>query len=145
MQYPGIVDMTGEVEMIQVNDKVDFLVYHKLETIANNVLPGKGFGNETGGTQEVTGMAALVISWKSKIRMEAHEMEALLKDNLPHDTIKINGQQSKVFAGITTFDKLSLLQREFTRIELNYPDLIFFEMRYRIESTYIKSCLPVCN
>ena len=145
VSYPGIIDEAGEVEMVQVNDKVDFLVYHKLENIANNVLPGKGFGNETGELQEITTLAALVIAWRSKIKMAAHDLEMLLKDNLPNDPIKLNGQKSKIFAGISTFDKITLLQREYTRIEINYPDLIFFEMRYRIETSYKKNCVPVCN
>ena len=149
--YPGIADFKGEVLMIDVNDSYDLTLFHKLETIVNTLVLNKGYGDNPGELQEAASMAVLVIAWKSKIKMEAHELEARLKNSLPLMPLKYKNedghtvQTSRLTAGASTFDKTALLQREYTRVELNFPDLILFEMKYLVNSTYKKECLEICK
>jgi hypothetical protein len=147
--YPGIADEKGEVEMLEVNDKYDLLLYHKLETILNSTVPGKSFGNDF-ALLEVANMAVMIIAWRNKIKRQAYELEAILKQTLLSTVNKLNDenktvQKSRIYPGFSTFDKTGLLQREFTRVELNFPELIIFELKYRVESTYKNGCVEICK
>ena len=144
-RFPAMVDNNGEATMIDVDDSYQIIIYHKLESIANNILPKQAFGDSQGELQEVANMAIMVIAFRDKIRKPAYWLEAALKDGIPQN-MKMSDDSGKqiqlsfIKIGNSSFDKLALLQREFSEVELNYPNLIVFETKYRIESTYKQGC-----
>lgn len=143
IKYPSTIDNDGEVTMIAIDDTYQLVMYHRLESITNSQA-AKGFGDSRGDMLEVANLALIVYAFKDKIRKSAHHLEALLKDAIPEDTkITVDSKvvQTSLFkVGNSSFDKLGLLTREFTEVEVNYPNLIAFEMKYRIESTWRKGC-----
>lgn len=149
-RFPGIIDTYGEVQAIIADDCYQVIIYHKLEAIVNTVIPKTGFGDGQGDQLETANMAVIVMAFRDKVKKPGYILEAALKNASPEKT-KITGNtgqhlQSSVFRiGNSSFDKLGLLSREFSEVELNYPNLIVFEMKYRIESTWRKGCFDACN
>lgn len=149
IRYPAIVDNDGEVRMIDIDDGYSIILYHKVEGIVNSMVARKGYGDESGGQLETANMSLMLFAWRNKIRRPAWWFEAVIKDQV-FETMKLETrdlgvlQRSKVIIGNSSFDKLSILQREFSEIELNYPNLIAIEIKYRIESNWKKGCFSSC-
>jgi hypothetical protein len=149
-RYPSVIDMYGEVTRIIIDDGYALIAYHKVENVANGIDQKSGYGNSRGNIVEVANMALMVYAFRRKVKREAWWIEAMIKDKLP-DTLNISDRQGKLLQRsvvrpvMTSYDKLGLLQREYTEVQLNYPDLMVFEMKYRVESTWSKGCFSNCS
>jgi hypothetical protein len=148
-RYPSTVTHDGEVQEIMPDDRFDLLLYHKLESIQNTVDTSKGFGKDAANF-EVANMSVMVFGFRDKLRREAYWLEAALKDGMPDMlTTKDNHhkliQEARLKPGNSSFDKMALLAREFSEVELNFPNILVFEMKYRIESTWKKGCFNQIN
>lgn len=149
IKYPAIVDDDGEGTMIDLDDVYHLIWWHRLESIANTVLP-KGFGDAPGDTQETVNMGIVVAAFRDKIRKPGYWIEAVLKDKMPSQSYTSNKaggriQRSAYKPGNSNFDKAGLLSREYTQVELNYPNVIFFEMKYQIINNFKKGCFDICE
>ncbi|GEO08774.1 hypothetical protein [Segetibacter aerophilus] len=144
MRYPGVICNTGEVMQISINDQLAIQLYHKIDSITNGIDTKGGFGDEAGRNTEVANMSLIVTAFRNQVLKPAHWIEGILKSILPATMDFQAGQTSVVKPGTSSFDKLGLLAREFSEVELNYPEVIFFEMKYRIESTWKKGCIAPC-
>lgn len=140
MRYPAVVDNDGEATMIEVDDVYPVTIYHRIESIANGLAPTKQQFGRTPELTEVVNMSMVVISFRDRIRKNAYWLENIIKDKLPD---KISGASIRV--GTSNFDKLSLLAREFTEVDLAYQQLIFFETKYQITTIYKKGCIDQCK
>jgi hypothetical protein len=148
-RYPSIVTHDGEVKEIMPDDRFHLLLYHRLESISNSVDPTKGYGGSAANL-EVANMSVMVFGFRDKLRREAYWLEAALKDGMPDTlTTKDNHhkliQEARLKPGNSSFDKMALLGREFSEVELNFPNILVFEMKYRIESTWKKGCFTQIN
>jgi hypothetical protein len=150
VRFPAMVDNDGEAKMIDVDDSYDMIIYHKLESINNSLVAKNGFGDSRGDLLEAANMSLMVYAFRDKIHRTSYWLEAAMKDSML-DRIPVTNKDGKVVqtsviqAGNSSFDKLGLLQREYSEIELNYPNLIVFELKYSIQSTYKKGCLDACG
>ncbi len=144
VKYPAIVDNDGEVKMIDIDDNFYLILYHKIDSITNGQTT-KGYGDQM-NVLETANMSLVVFAFINKLRLSSHRLEAILKDSLPENT-KITSadgeflQRSSFKVANSSFDKLALLQREFSEVELNFSTLIAFEMKYQIISTWNKGCI----
>ncbi len=149
-KYPAIVGLDGDAVvdetrngMIDIDDDYALNIYHRIESIANSSTK-QGFGDTIGDMQEIANMGLMVIAFRNKSNIVAHKFEAFLKDSLPVTTkITIDGStvQTSIFKiGNSSFDKLQLLAREYAEVEVNYPELVVFEMKYQIQSIWKKRC-----
>lgn len=150
-KFPAVIDNNGDAvvdenrySMIDIDDDYKISIYHRLESITNSTAK-QGFGDDPGNSIEVANMAVIVIAFRNGTGIIPHKLEALLKDTIPYKFRKmVNGkevQQSVFKVGNSNFDKLQLLNREYSEVEINYPDLIMFEMKYQITTTYKKGCI----
>jgi hypothetical protein len=149
-KYPAVIDINGDAivdgtrySMIDVDDDFGLSIYHRLESIANSQTKN-GFGDTPGDMVETANMAALVIAFRNKSNIIAHQFEAFLKDTIPvgykhHKNNKIV-QTTDIKVGNSNFDKMQLLTREFVGVEVNYPELVFFEMKYTLRNVWKKGC-----
>jgi|GEM_PF-5929817 len=150
-KYPAIINANGDAvigdnrySMIDLDDDYALTIYHRLESIANSVSK-VGFGDNAGDLIETANLALLAFAFRKDVNYASYDLEAILKDSIPTSQ-KITKDQkvvqvSKFKVGNSSFDKLQLLAREYAEIEVNFPDLIAFEMKYQIESTWKKGCL----
>lgn len=147
-RYPAIMQDDGEAKMITPDDCFKLIVYHKLDSIINGQLKG-GYGDSKGDLLETANLSLMVMAFRNGIALKAHELESHIKLNIKDQiTIRTEAstvQTSAITFGSSQFDKLPLLQREYSDVELNYQDLIFFEMKYKIESRYNKACFTPCK
>lgn len=150
LRYPSIIDNDGEVTKIAMDDDYKVIVYHKVESVINSVDAKSGYGTSRGNLTEAANMALMLFAFRRKTRKEAWWFEAVIKDFLP-EMLKIEDgtnkllQRSLIKIGNSSYDKLALLQREYSEVQLNYPDLMVLEMKYRIESTWSKGCFIKCG
>lgn len=151
VRFPGIPTNHGEVKPIVLEDQKHFILYHRLESISNQLSRKLAVGDSLGDQLEVANMAVIVLAWRHQVKKPAYWIEAVLKDTMPAGAMRITDdagmlmQVSFIKAGVSTFDKLGLINREYSELELNFPMLMMFEMKYTIESTYKKGCLDVCS
>ena len=149
-KYPAIIESTGDAivdetrySMIDIDDEYGLSIYHRVESIANSQSK-QGFGDTPGDMVEVANMAVLVIAFRNKSNIVAHQFEAFLKDTMPiGDKHRIDNkvvQTTDIKPGNSNFDKMQLLSREFTEVEVNYPELVFFEMKYTLRNVWKKGC-----
>jgi hypothetical protein len=150
LRYPALIDNDGEVTMIMVDDSYDIIFYHKVETITNALAPKSSYGDSYGNLLETANMSLIVMAFRNKVRKPAWWFESAIKDQAK-DTIKLNTaeniflQRSVIRFGNSSFDKLSLLQREYSEVALNYPNIIVLELKYSIQSIWKKGCFLNCN
>lgn len=149
IRYPGLIDDDGEVKMIDVDDNYHVIIYHKVESIVNTIVAKSGYGNSMGNYLETANMSVMFLAFRDKVRKAAWWFEAAIKDQV-QETVKLECnnvflQRSNIRIATSSFDKLGLLQREYSEVELNYPNLIVFEIKYRVESTWKKGCFAACG
>lgn len=149
IKFPAIVDNDGEAKMIDVDDNYHVILYHKVESIVNTITPKSGYGDSTGNFLETVNMSLMFFAFRDKVRKPAWWFEAAIKDQV-RETMKLECnnvflQRSSIRIGNSSFDKLALLQREYSEVELNYPNLIVLEIKYRIESNWKKGCFAACG
>jgi len=145
MRYPATVGNDAEVMAIDVNDSYPITIYHKLDSIVNGFSKINSFGDSYGNETEVVNMSLMVWAWRSKVLRPAYWLENFLKDSMPVSSKSPNIQITNYRVGNSTFDKVALIGREYSAVDVNYPDLMVFEMKYRIESTYRKGCFVINN
>ena len=135
VRYPAMVDDTGDGLPI-IPDSLDpFVVYHKLESITNSYEDKTGRRFE----KEVANMVLVCFGYINILQHPAYWLENVLKDLMTLNNRRPM-QSSVITVGASTFDKLGMLGREYAGVMPSFPNLIGFEMRYRIESTYTKGC-----
>lgn len=140
-RYPAMIDEFGEGQMIDPNDDFSLTIYHKLDSITNTIVTADTYGRAKGLQKEVANMTLMCISFRTQVLKPSYWIENVIKDALPDRSEMTNGIVTNYFAGNSGFDKSALLLREYSdRVELRYPDLQVFEMKYRIESTWSKGC-----
>jgi hypothetical protein len=150
IKYPSTINSDAEVEKIIIDDAYSVFLYHKIESVVNSVDAKSGFGTSRGNLTEAANMSLLIFAFRKQTRKDAWRFEAVIKDMLP-EVLNITDkdakplQRSLLKVGNSNYDKLFLLQREFTEIELNYPDLMAMELKYRIESSWRKGCFIKCG
>lgn len=149
-RFPSIIDADGEVTMIDVDDAFSMILYHKIDGITNSLDVRTATGRSRGNLVEAANMTLMLFAFRRKTRKEAWWFEAVIKDKLP-DTLNIADgnnkplQNSIIKIGNSSYDKLSLLQREYSSVQLNYPDLVVMELKYIIQSTWQKGCFANCG
>jgi hypothetical protein len=149
IRYPITVDDKGEGRQVAVNDLFDITIYHKLESITTTLDPRKGFGDSHGTFFEIANLAMMVLAFRDKTGKTASWLEMAIKDSMPNIYRLVDKQDRKLQDSFlqptqSNFDKPSLLSREYSDVVLNYPSLVVFEIRYRIESNYQQGCFH-CN
>lgn len=149
-KFPGLINYSGEVEMIDVNDQKGVIIYHRLESITSQTTSKPAYGDTPDMPLEVINLSAIVIFWRSMLLKPAYWLEDALRDKMP-EIVKISDtsggvlQRSRVKAITSIFDTLGTMAKEYSNIEINYPDLAAFEMKYRVESTLKKGCFDACG
>lgn len=144
IQYPAIINSDGEATMIEVDDTYNVIMYHKLESITNGIVPKTNYGGIS-DLLETANMALVIVAFRDKVRRTSYWLENVIKDQFP-DIMKVAGlQRSGIKIGNSNFDKLALLNREYIGVELNFSHIIIFELKYRIESAYKKGCFDNCG
>jgi hypothetical protein len=143
-RYPAVIDNDGEAVMVEVDDQYHLIAYHRLESISNS-LQKQGYGDDPGNLIEVANMALIVFAFRDKVRKTSNWLEALIKDTIPSiitlkDTDGKFMQRSSFKIGNSSFDTVALRQREFAEVELGFTNLVVFETKYRIESSWKKGC-----
>jgi hypothetical protein len=150
IRYPAIINDDGDATMITPDDKYSLMLYHRLETVVNSVVPPKQSFGRSVQISEVNNLSIIVFAFRNKVRRTSYWLEAAMKNKFP-DTIKVTDNASKLLSqanvrlATSNFDKLSLLQREYSEINLNYSQLSMFEMKYRLETTFTKGCMDNCS
>lgn len=150
MRYPAVIDDDGEATMVDIDDVHSIIFYHRLDTIQNSTVR-QSFGDGQGDFLETANLTLTLFAFRDKVRKTVWEIEAIIKDRFPNNRITLTDQasgtwlQSSVFrVGNTSFDKLTILQKEYTSVALNYPNVMAMQMGYRIESTWKRGCLNIC-
>lgn len=149
-KYPGTINDAGEITMIYPDDTYVCQFFHKVDGIVNTINPKSSYGDTLGNLIEVANMALIVFALRDKFRAQAWHIEALIKDQFP-DVLTLenatNGfiQSSTIRVGNTSFDRFGLLEREYSEVTLNLPNLMVFEMKYSIVSTWKKGCFLICG
>lgn len=147
-KYPAAIDDNGEATMIDIDDLYSLMMYHKLDSITNST-EKLAMGDGQGNPVESANMALIVFAFRDKVKCGVDMLEAVIKDKLPDVRANIRNNtgallQNSIFrAGNSTFDKITLLGREYSSIPL-LPELLVFELKYRIDSTWRKGCLTIC-
>ncbi len=150
-KYPAIVNLSGDAvvdenrySMIDIDDEFGLSIYHRVESIVNTQQLKQGFGDYASDMVELANMASIVVAFRDKSNIIAHQFEAYLKDILPNRyKHSKNGkviQTTVIMPGNSNFDKIQLLQREYSEVEVNYPELVFFEMKYTLKSVWKTGC-----
>jgi hypothetical protein len=139
-RFPVTIDNDGEVDRVEVDDIYAVIMYHKLESTSNSIAPKTNYGRTT-DLFEQQNISLVVIAFRDQVQQPGYVLESIIK-NYFLDKLE---DGAAVRIGNSNFDKLSLLQREFSEVELNYAHLIIFELKYRIESTQRRRCFNICG
>jgi hypothetical protein len=149
-RYPAAIDDDGEATMIDF-DNYYITIYHRLEGIINAIAPVKNQYGDDKSLTETVNMAMIVLAFRNQIQRTGWQLEATIKDQFLDNTKETDNdgkilQTSMLRVGTSNFDKLILLPREYAEVkfEFQYPELIMFETKYSIQSTYKKGCLNNC-
>lgn len=149
-RYPAVIDDEGEATMVDIDDTHSIIFYHRLDSIQNATIK-QTFGDGQGDFLETANLTLTMFAFRDKVQKPIWELEAIIKDRFPNNRITLkditsgNWVQSSVFrVGNASFDKLAILQKEYTTVALNYPNVMAMQMSYRIESTWKRGCLNIC-
>lgn len=145
---PAVLNESGEYTMIEPRDHLALSVYHK--TISN----GYGYVKKSHGDQYeyrcTTEMAMVIINNSKRTGVTAEKLEPLFVYGMPQRLSKSAIDQFKFSNCLITplasdMDVIRVFKGE-------YPQSIFFLkpfqqlflLRYRIETTFDKSCIDEC-
>ena len=146
LRFPAEINASGEAKKIDIDSSYQLIVFHKIESIQNGAKRGQ-FGDGVSDLFEIANMSLVVFGSRTKAQMPSHQIEARLKDALP-DNLKltVDGtiQNSSLKLGNSLFDKMALINREYSDVEIELTNLIAFELKYRIESSWKKGCFNKC-
>lgn len=149
-RYPAEINDDGDATMVDFDNHY-ITLYHKLETIINAPAISKLQYGDGDVINESAAMSLIVIAFRDQIRKTAWWLEAVIKDKFLNNVKETNTdgnilQTSTLKVGTSNFDKLNLFAREYAEVkfQFQYPQLILFEMKYTIQSTYKKGCLDNC-
>ena len=146
VKFPAFVNNNAEAVMIIPNDNFHLITYHKINSIQTTLVAKKAFGDDLGDLKETVSMNLMVLYFIDKIQQPAYQIDALFRDAMPKFLMIKNKsntailQQSYMQPTVSNFDKINLLNREWTGIELSYINIQFFELQYKIESTWKRGC-----
>lgn len=148
-RYPAVIDNHGEAKMIDISDSYPLTIFHRVDNI-QNIVSRTGFGDSAGDCNEVANMRMLIIGFRNKVKLSGHNLEALIKDSMSEMITVKDGystpmQKSLIRNGTSSFDKLNIIGREYSKIELDLSNLIVIEHSYKIESTWKKGCFNKCG
>ncbi len=132
--------------MIEIDDLYSVIVYHKVESITNAQAPVKSKWGDGYSNVEMANMSMIVIAFRDQVRKSPQFLEAAIKDKML-ETVRVETQKAFLRPGTSSFDKLGILSREYLNasLQLDFPQLIIFELKYLIQSTYARGCFESCS
>lgn len=142
---PGVVDKTGEIQYVGIDDLYSVIIYHKLNSIASTQTT-KGVGDRPGDIQNNYSLSAFVYWDRKKYNKLPDELLLVIQARLPiivkglHDTKML---RIKPTGAIT--NSLQVFSQEYQGAKFNLPaNANLMRIDYTLESTFNPDCLKDC-
>lgn len=145
---PGILDGKA-YQTIEPNDKHGLILYHKVVSNVYSIEKKNSYGDGY-NTKCVTEMQMIVWADSLKQNKTAEQLEPVVIFGMPQglsavmmQTLKLNS--CLIIPTASVMDRLQVFRQEYPQSEFFLkPNHHFFSIRYRIETTFDKSCVDTC-
>lgn len=149
---PAKVTALNDAQQVVPDDSFNLITYHRM--IANNYSARSGsqqFGDTYDERICTSDVIMVVIGFTNKLKLIAEQLEALIVSNFPNLLEKefVNSLQMNsisIDAASSSFDSVAIFSQEY-RGEAYFikPEMSLFQIRYRIEAAFNKSCFELCD
>lgn len=142
---PAKIKTLNDYEIIAPDDKFNLITYHRLLSSQH-----QRDIDQFGAMRTTSEMVLTVISFTSKVNLIADQLEALFLAGFPVAMSKpfteaLKMQSINVDVISSAFDNVSIFNTEYRgQTYFLKPQTVMFQIRYRIEATYSKTCLTLC-
>lgn len=148
---PAFVDQSGEGSFNAFDDNFSVCIYHRNETTSFETQLNSGFGDSDDLKRETANM--VLICWADRRRVEVtqEQLAAAIVGSLPFSlgkTFVKDKNMTSALVEAVSIDHVSqnIWGREFKGIEFMLPpESIYFQINYRIETVYDKTCIEICE
>lgn len=144
-QLPGILNDNKEYTPVEPNDKYKLIVYHKILSNTYSFDKTNSYGDDY-RIKCTTEMAMIV--WGDAMKLGiAEELEAVIVFGMPQRLSRVlQNTLGLATCSITpvnsTLDRLPIFRQEYPQSEFFLkPNHQFFQIRYRIESSFDRACV----
>ena len=140
-QYP--IGMFN-AESIQPDDRYNLITYHRVIGSKQYTNVG-GYGSDSNYITETVPMMLVVMGYFNKLNITDEQLEQIflphLAYNLVTDAASIGIRRGAITPVSTNFDSMALFNQEYKNVQpFLKTNLMYFQIRYQIESTYDKNC-----
>ncbi len=127
------------------------LIYYRVPSETYKLSGGTGDGKKE--INNSVDVSMMVYAFRKEVGMNSRQLNAELVDALPFDkavqiTVTGGSMKANITPISTNYQTKQLLEREFGTehvAEFLQPENYFFEIKFKIESTYQKGCFSTCN
>lgn len=148
-QVPLTITNDGEGKEVIWDDTSSLSVYHRIENI-NYSIPVDDYGPPGTTMMEATSLKMVFMADRNKLNLRADDLSAAASMDFPKEftegqinTFGFNSMTISMESVNMNF--INEFETEFKGVE--YPlntSLVMFSIKYKIESTYNKSCFGLC-
>lgn len=150
--YPSVINVFGKSDYIGYNNNVPFTIYHKLINSTFTRRPGQNYGDDNFiGINSLTDMQLICIGKRKELNIKPEQFAMIIIDGLPNaldaKEFKTLGiKDVKIISAGINYDQRNVFNQEIQGIPYFIgPELFIFSIRYRIDGTYMKGCLKLCE
>jgi hypothetical protein len=142
---PGLIDKTGEVQYVGIDDVSAFILYHKLNTLSTTA-KNNGHGDKPGDLVSTYGLSMIIYWDRKRLNKMPDELLMLFHARLPQMITSIpNVKMTKIKTGNANFSSLQAYNQEYQGASFNLPPNVnLINLNYTIEMTFNPACLPTC-
>lgn len=149
---PCIWQAAGDAKYIGIDDTAPVILYHKvLRSTTVPEVAQRQFGDGQPYIKTTAFLAMVVYADRSQILLSADELESLILagflDEIPKASYQSKGISSLVVTPVeTNFNSGSVFAQEHPGTD-NFlkPESILFQLSYKVDCSYRKSCLAICG
>jgi hypothetical protein len=136
-----------EFKGIVIDDRIDFLLYHKLNTVISGLSPSRGYGDQQADKTTTYQNSIIIYQNSLKTGLAAEDMYLFIQSLIPY---KINNPDvKKILLAVTggTLNSATVFNQEYPDAEKNPVSFgkTMIQINYTLEATINPACFATCS
>lgn len=146
---PAKPNLQGEMEVAYPDDTHALITYHKIISVSySNTKPAQ-YGDRKNFLLQTSDVALNIIGFSDQLQLLSNDLEGLVAPGIPADAKELArtlGFNNILISPLASrFDSQAIFNEEFRGTDFKLkPNMIVFQVKYRIESEFRKDCFKIC-
>jgi hypothetical protein len=144
-QIPAIVSKSGEGKYIGLDDTYPAQIYHRLNSIAANLVARSGYGDAAADYRNVYNLSMIVYLNRRRSQMLPDDFVLMIQNKLPSNLSIDAFKNISVIVTAVNLNEQNVFNGEYSNTDFKTsPDCNLFSITYTIDAVYQKQCVHLC-